>query len=101
MKMQIVTSSFQYVINAILPSHCSHPQTLLKTIYICRGFLPNHFQDLTWIEEQVCSKYQSTTFVTHLNYVNDPKHPYVLHGNTCAFDQNIISTAAQSTSRSE
>jgi len=32
-------------------------------------------------------------YVTQLHYLNDLKHPYVLHGNTCAFKQDVVSTA--------
>ncbi|KAG2142130.1 hypothetical protein BD769DRAFT_52350 [Suillus cothurnatus] len=42
-----------------------------------RGELPSQFRDLTWVEEK------ST----------DPAQPRVFHGNTCAHDMNIISTA--------
>jgi hypothetical protein len=69
-----------------LPKH-----SLKNNLY--RGSLPERFRDLTWIEEQVCAIYRSTAFVTRLHYMNDPKHPHVLHGNTCAFDQNVVSTA--------
>lgn len=31
--------------------------------------------------------------MTRLYHFNDPKHPHVLHGNTCAFVQDVISTA--------
>ena len=55
--------------------------------------MPERFRSMTWIEEQVCARFRSTAYVTRLHYMNDPKHPYVLHGNTCAFEQDVVSTA--------
>ncbi|KAF8290397.1 hypothetical protein DL93DRAFT_2069044, partial [Clavulina sp. PMI_390] len=79
-------SSLASTTRSRIPKH-----SLKNSLY--RGYLPERFRDLTWIEEQVCAKYRSTAFVTRLHHVNDPKHPYVLHGNTCAFEQDILSTA--------
>ncbi|KZS93688.1 hypothetical protein SISNIDRAFT_474240 [Sistotremastrum niveocremeum HHB9708] len=58
-----------------------------------RGTLPVDLQDLTWIEEKVCAIYRTTAVVTKLHYVDSPENPYVLRGNTCAFDTNFVSTA--------
>jgi len=59
-----------------------------------RGILPVQFQDLTWVEEMVCAIYRNTAHITRLYGSSDPSQPTVLHGNTCAHDMNIISTAA-------
>jgi len=59
-----------------------------------RGILPDAFKDLTWVEEMVCAIYRNTAHITRLYGSSDPKNPTVLHGNTCAHDMNIISTAS-------
>jgi len=41
----------------------------------------------------VCSIYQNTAHVTRLYQSTDPKQPTIFHGNTCAHEMNIISTA--------
>ncbi|KAG2083698.1 uncharacterized protein F5147DRAFT_622204 [Suillus discolor] len=43
-----------------------------------RGVLSEIFQDLTWLEEKS----------------SDPSQPKVFHGNTCAHDMNVMSTAS-------
>ncbi|KIO24584.1 hypothetical protein M407DRAFT_49408, partial [Tulasnella calospora MUT 4182] len=58
-----------------------------------RGMLPDRFQDLTWVEEMVCSIYRTTVHVTRLYQSLNPADPLVFHGNTCAHDMNILSTA--------
>jgi hypothetical protein len=90
-------SSFSLLICESCHSSLTHnsysiPKHLLKN-NLYRGFLPERFHSLTWIEEQVCAIYQSTAFVTRLHFLNDPKQPYILHGNTCAFEQDVVSTA--------
>src|SRR5260370_32927719 len=78
--------------NTLTSSRQSHvPKHSLKNS-LYHGELPQCFQSLTWVEEQVCACYRSMAYVTHLHYLNDPKHPYVLHGNTCAFEQDVVST---------
>ncbi|TFK20680.1 hypothetical protein FA15DRAFT_599267, partial [Coprinopsis marcescibilis] len=58
------------------------------------GYLPDEFCDLTWVEEMACAIYRSTAHVTRLFSPGDPdKQPRQLHGNTCAHEMNIISTA--------
>ena len=57
------------------------------------GHLPEEFQDLTWIEERVCAKYSNTAVVTCLYQSLDPSQPAVFHGNTCAHEMNVNSTA--------
>ncbi|KAG2356232.1 hypothetical protein BDR07DRAFT_1453492 [Suillus spraguei] len=57
--------------------------------------LANHlFSDMTWIEEKVCAIYPITAHVTCLFQSSDPAQPKVFHGNTCAHDMNIMSTAS-------
>ena len=59
-----------------------------------RGTLPDQFQDLTWVEEMVCSIYRNTAHITRLYGSSDPSQPTILHGNTCAHEMNVISTAS-------
>ncbi|KAG8971978.1 hypothetical protein FRC05_010513 [Tulasnella sp. 425] len=58
-----------------------------------RGILPDEFKDLTWVEEMVCSVYRTTAHVTRLYQSTSPSDPLVFHGNTCAHDMNVVSTA--------
>ncbi|KIO18773.1 hypothetical protein M407DRAFT_49732, partial [Tulasnella calospora MUT 4182] len=58
-----------------------------------RGHLPDEFEDLTWVEEMVCCIYRTTAHVTRLYQSSNPTDPLVFHGNTCAHDMNIVSTA--------
>ncbi|KAI6109344.1 hypothetical protein EV401DRAFT_1828411, partial [Pisolithus croceorrhizus] len=74
---------------------------LTNSLY--HGELPDIFVDLTWIEEKICALYCMTTHprvwihipthVTHLFQSSDPSQPKVFHGNTCAHDMNVVSTA--------
>ncbi|KAG1829920.1 hypothetical protein EV424DRAFT_1583715 [Suillus variegatus] len=59
-----------------------------------RGSLPDQFQDLTWVEEKICAIYSITAHVTRLFQSSDPSQPKVFHGNTCAHDTNVMSTAS-------
>jgi hypothetical protein len=59
-----------------------------------RGMLPNEYIDLTWVEEMVCAIYRNTAHVTRLYGSLDPAQPTVLHGNTCAHEMNVVSTAS-------
>ncbi|KAG2126869.1 uncharacterized protein EDB93DRAFT_1070909, partial [Suillus bovinus] len=59
-----------------------------------RGFLPHTFSDLTWVEEKVCAIYSITAHVTRLFQSSDLSQPKVFHGNTCAHDMNVMSTAS-------
>ena len=59
-----------------------------------RGVLPDQFKDLTWVEEMVCAIYRNTAHITRLYGSSDPANPTVLHGNTCAHDMNVLSTAS-------
>ena len=58
------------------------------------GVLPEKFQDLTWVEEMVCAIYRTSAHVTRLYELSDSKYPFVYHGNTCAHEMNIVSTAS-------
>ncbi|KIO16894.1 hypothetical protein M407DRAFT_43823, partial [Tulasnella calospora MUT 4182] len=59
-----------------------------------RGVLPDEFSDLTWAEEMVCAIYRTTAHVTQLYSTSSkPSDPLVFHGNTCAHDMNVVSTA--------
>ena len=59
-----------------------------------RGELPDIFTDLTWVEEKICAIYCTTAHITRLFQSSDPSQPKVFHGNTCAHDMNIVSTAS-------
>jgi hypothetical protein len=59
-----------------------------------RGKLPDQFNDLTWIEEMICAKYRNTAHITHIYQSSDPSQPKVFHGNTCAHDMVVVSTAS-------
>ncbi|KAG1855287.1 hypothetical protein F4604DRAFT_1590812, partial [Suillus subluteus] len=58
-----------------------------------RGQLPVHLQDISWVEEKICAIYCVTAHVTRLFQSSDPAQPKVFHGNTCAHNMNIVSTA--------
>jgi hypothetical protein len=59
-----------------------------------RGQLLDEFKDLTWIEEMVCAKYCNTAHITRIYQSSDPSQPKVFHGNTCAHEMNVVSTAS-------
>jgi len=59
-----------------------------------RGQLPSQFTDLTWVEEMVCARFRYTAHITRLFQSSDPALPNVLHGNTCAHEMNVVSTAS-------
>ncbi|PBK58947.1 hypothetical protein ARMSODRAFT_856717, partial [Armillaria solidipes] len=59
-----------------------------------RGLLPEEFHDLTWVEEMVCAMYRCTIQVSQLyGKASDKRQPRVFHGNTCAHNLNLVSTA--------
>ena len=62
--------------------------------HLYRGVLPEEFRDLTWVEEMVCAKYRNTAHVTRIYGSCDPSQPKVFHGNTCAHEMNVLSTAS-------
>ncbi|KAI6038312.1 hypothetical protein EDC04DRAFT_2532178, partial [Pisolithus marmoratus] len=55
--------------------------------------LPEEFRDLTWVEEKICAIYCMTAHVTCLFQSTDPSQPRIFHGNMCAHDMNVVSTA--------
>ncbi|KDQ05681.1 hypothetical protein BOTBODRAFT_122386, partial [Botryobasidium botryosum FD-172 SS1] len=70
------------------------PHFALKN-HLYRGLLPEDLQDLTWVEEMVCALHRTTAHVTRLyHYSTSEKDPFLFHGNTCAHDMNVISTAS-------
>ncbi|KAI6025288.1 hypothetical protein PISMIDRAFT_28806 [Pisolithus microcarpus 441] len=58
-----------------------------------RGNLPHEFCDITWVEEKICAIYCTTAHVTRIFQSSDPSQPKVFHGNSCAHDMNVVSTA--------
>ena len=58
-----------------------------------RGELPAEFKDLTWVEEMACAVYCDTAHISCIYQSSDPSQPCVFHGNTCAHDMNVVSTA--------
>ena len=79
------------------PCHAYLPRSLMPCFALAnklyRGRLPEEFKDLTWIEERVCAKFSNTAVVTRLYQSSDPSQPAVFHGNTCAHEMNVDSTA--------
>ena len=69
------------------------PKFALANRLYCRR-LPDCLQDLTWIEEMVCAKYWNTAHVTRLYQSDNPANPRLFHGNMCAHEMNIVSTAS-------
>ncbi|KAG1886375.1 uncharacterized protein F5891DRAFT_968560, partial [Suillus fuscotomentosus] len=59
-----------------------------------RGELPEYFRDLTWVEEKICAIYSTTAHVARLFQSSDPAQPRVFHGNVCAHEMNVVSTAS-------
>ena len=62
--------------------------------YFYREKLPDEFHDLTWVEEMICAKYWNTAHITCIYRSSDPSQPKVFHGNTCAHEMNVLSTAS-------
>ena len=69
------------------------PHFSLADQFYC-GVLPDEFQDLTWVEGMVCAIYRTSVHVTQLYELSDSKDPFVYHGNTCAHEMNVVSTAS-------
>jgi hypothetical protein len=65
--------------------------SLANKLYL--GSLPKQFDDVTWVEEQVCAVYRSTIFVYRLYHSDNPQDPFMAKGNSCAHPQNTVSTA--------
>ena len=71
---------------------CKMPCFALADHFYC-GDLPHESQDLTWVKEMACAIYCMTAHVTHLYESSDDKDLFVCHGDTCAHEMNVISTA--------
>lgn len=84
----------------IVCDHCIHPLVaghiprLSLANHLWRGTLPVEFRDLTWVEEMICSIYRTNAIVARLFWATDEKVSHVLHGNTCAHEMNVASTAS-------
>jgi hypothetical protein len=58
------------------------------------GVLPERFLDMTTVEQMLCAPFRAHVSVTRLYGANsDETQPRVYHGNTCAHQMNVISTA--------
>ena len=62
--------------------------------YFYRGILLDEFADMTWVEEMVCAKFRNTAHVSRIYGSSDPSQPKIFHGNTCAHEMNVLSTAS-------
>ncbi|EJD34424.1 hypothetical protein AURDEDRAFT_76181, partial [Auricularia subglabra TFB-10046 SS5] len=58
-----------------------------------RGVLPPEFQDLSWVEEQICAINVVSCKIVRLHGSSNPENPFVLYGNTCAHPLNVVETA--------
>ncbi|KLO10937.1 hypothetical protein SCHPADRAFT_831890, partial [Schizopora paradoxa] len=68
------------------------PKYAMKnSLYV--GSVPEEFSDLTWVEEVVCSLYRPLVNITRL-FCSDERNARVFHGNMCAFEMNVSSTAS-------
>ena len=84
-------------LHVCLPCHGYLPRSLMPRFALAnrlyRGRLPQEFRDLSWIEERVCAKHLTTAIVTRLYQSSDLAQPTMFHGNTCAHEMNVVSTA--------
>ncbi|KAJ3516563.1 hypothetical protein NMY22_g14178 [Coprinellus aureogranulatus] len=87
----VVTMNMCRKCYASLKRDCMPQLALANGLF--RGRLPPQFSDLTWIEEMVCAIYRNTAHVTRLFRSSSSNQPTVLHGNTCAHEMNVVSTA--------
>jgi hypothetical protein len=78
--------------NGYLPRSLMPRFALAIKLYCDR--LPERFQYLTWIEERACAKHTNTAVITRLYQSSDPAQLVVFHGNACAHEMNVSSTAA-------
>ncbi|KAE8250119.1 hypothetical protein A4X13_0g4940 [Tilletia indica] len=64
-----------------------------------RGFLPEHLQDVTWLEERLCAKYLASAYIVRLYDLTAPgaeeERPRVMKGHACSFPLNTVSTATK------
>ncbi|KAJ4487108.1 hypothetical protein C8J55DRAFT_424193, partial [Lentinula edodes] len=61
--------------------------------HLYRGELPEHLQNVSWVEEMACSIYRTSAHVTRIFGSSSECDPLQLHGNTCAHPLNICYTA--------
>ncbi|KAK4702713.1 hypothetical protein P7C70_g3507, partial [Phenoliferia sp. Uapishka_3] len=74
-----------------LGSAASMPPLALAN-FLFRGSLPEEFQDLTWIEEQMCAIYSCYNRIVRVYSTGAPeKSNWKLKGNICAAPQNLVS----------
>ena len=85
--LDVCTLCYSSLNKAVMPKFA-----LANDLY--QGKLPERFVDLTWVEEMVCARYRYTAHITRLFQSSDPALPNVLHGNTCAHEMNVVSTAS-------
>jgi len=64
---------------------------LVNRLY--KGALLKEFGDITWVKEMVCAIFRTTAHVTLYESL-DSKQPFVYHGNSCAHEVNVVSTAS-------
>ncbi|KAE8233259.1 hypothetical protein CF326_g1708 [Tilletia indica] len=64
-----------------------------------RGHLPDHLQDVTWLEERLCAKYLASAYIVRLYDLTAPgaedERQRVMKGHACSFPLNTVSTAAK------
>lgn len=91
---QLPSSSVRFCHDCLGSLRLSKMPRFALANHLFRGFLPDEFKDLTWIEEMACSVYRNTAHVSRIYQSSDPSQPRVFHGNTCAHEMNIESTAS-------
>ncbi|KAG1894372.1 uncharacterized protein F5891DRAFT_1130989 [Suillus fuscotomentosus] len=76
--------------------YCANFVPSLNICSSCQAALRKHDKvpHLTWIEEKVCAVYCLTAHVTRLFQSSDPAQPKAYHGNMCAHEMNVVSTAS-------
>jgi len=79
-------------VGAVFFSQSSMPCLALANC-LYRRKLPVEFADLTWVKGMICAKYCDMAHITHVYQSSDLSQPKVFHGNTCAHDMNMVSTA--------
>ena len=87
-ELSICHSCFTYLPRSSMPCFA-----LVNKLYC--GQLTKEFCDLIWIKERMCAIYSNTAVITRLYQSLDPSQPTVFHGNTCAHEMNVSSTAAE------
>ncbi|KAE9384567.1 hypothetical protein BT96DRAFT_841991, partial [Gymnopus androsaceus JB14] len=61
--------------------------------HMYRGELPPDLQDITWVEEVVCSLYCTTAHVARIFGSSSDSEPFQMCGNTCAHSMNLFKNA--------